>query len=72
MPYISYNNRRIYYHINQGDEHCSSKKALVLIHGSGENYNAWKNQFSLKLGYDVIALDLPSRGNSEFMEDLSL
>jgi pimeloyl-ACP methyl ester carboxylesterase len=40
-------------------------RALILIHGSGENLNIWKNQFEkISLNVKLITLDLPSHGKS--------
>jgi pimeloyl-ACP methyl ester carboxylesterase len=68
MPYINYNNKKVFYQIKKAD----TKVAIVFIHGSGENSNTWKHQFDLELGCNLIAVDLPSHNKSESFENLSL
>jgi len=51
----------------------SKGNAIILVHGSGENSDIWKNQFeNLNLKYNLIAIDLPSHGKSDSILDLSL
>lgn len=66
--YLEYENKKIFYNIRESGK----VKALVFIHGSGGNSTTWKNQLDLDIGYDLVALDLPSHDKSDNFSDLSL
>ena len=68
MPFLSYREKKIFYRIKEAE----SKNAIIFIHGSGGSSNTWKNQFDLKVNYDLIAIDLPSHDNSSDFSELSL
>lgn len=53
-------------------ESIEKSKAIIFIHGSGENSSAWKNQLKLNIIYNLVAIDLPSHANSEKIGELSL
>ncbi|TFG24998.1 MAG: alpha/beta hydrolase [Promethearchaeota archaeon] len=69
MPHLEYNGKKIYYQINEKEEN----KAIIFIHGSGENSIVWKGQLNdLNLNYTLIAIDLPSHAESDDFPELSL
>jgi len=68
VPYFTFKEKQIYYQIRE----VSNQNALIFIHGSGENSNAWENQLNLNIDYNLIALDLPSHAESDKFEDLTL
>lgn len=73
MPFINYNDTKVYYELKKKNgEAGASIDALIFVHGSGESSLTWKNQFSLDLNLDLIAIDLPSHGKSELVENLDL
>ena len=69
MPYINYNNKKMFYQIKESE----AKKALIFIHGSGGNSNTWKDQLpKIKIDHDLIAIDLPSHAKSDKFPELTL
>ena len=68
MPFIEYLTRNIYYQIKD----LETDKAIIFIHGSGGNSNVWKEQLNIDINYKIIALDLPSHGESDEFEELNL
>lgn len=69
MPLFEYNGKKIYYEFKENEE----KKAIIFIHGSGENSIVWKGQLNdLNLNYNLIAIDLPSHAESDDFPELSL
>ena len=69
MPLFEYNGKKIYYQFKEKEE----KKAIIFIHGSGENSIVWKGQLNdLNLNYNLIAIDLPSHAESDDFPELSL
>ena len=68
MVYIDYNGKKIFYELKK----CDSKTVVIFIHGSGGDASTWKNQLNGTNSYSAIALDLPSHGNSDRFEKLSL
>ncbi|MHA2287298.1 MAG: alpha/beta fold hydrolase [Promethearchaeota archaeon] len=66
--YLEIEDKKIFYKIRESGK----KEALIFIHGSGGNSNTWKNQLDLEIGYDLVALDLPSHDKSDVFSDLSL
>jgi pimeloyl-ACP methyl ester carboxylesterase len=69
MPFITYKNKSLHYRIKTPNHRGNEDQALILIHGSGENSNVWKNQFEdLDLSISLITVDLPSHGDSDYIE----
>ncbi len=69
MPHFEYNGKKIYYQFKEKEE----KKAVIFIHGSGENSIVWKGQLNdLNINYNLIAIDLPSHAESDDFPELSL
>jgi pimeloyl-ACP methyl ester carboxylesterase len=68
LVYIDYDGKKIFYDLKKSD----SKTVVIFIHGSGGDASTWKNQLNDTNSYSAIALDLPSHGNSERFETLSL
>ncbi len=69
MPLFEYNGKKIYYQFKEKEE----KKAVIFIHGSGENSIVWKGQLNdLNINYNLIAIDLPSHAESDDFPELSL
>ncbi|MBD3340049.1 MAG: alpha/beta fold hydrolase [Candidatus Lokiarchaeota archaeon] len=68
IPFTNLDGKKIYYQITKAD----NQKAIIFIHGSGENSNIWTNQLSLEINYNLISLDLPSHNKSDIFPDLSL
>jgi len=66
--YLKVEDKKIFYVIRESGH----SKALVFIHGSGGSSYTWKNQLTLDIDYDLIALDLPSHDKSDNFSDLSL
>lgn len=65
MPFITYKNKSLHYSIKSPKSNAKESKALILIHGSGENLNVWKHQLEkINLQINLIAVDLPSHGKS--------
>ena len=66
MPYLNFNEKKIYYQLKENNIASSQNKGLIFIHGSGETSFIWQNQIDgLNLDYKIIAIDLPSHGNSD-------
>jgi len=69
MPFLEYKEKKIFYQIKEAE----TDKAIIFIHGSGENSYVWKNQIAkLDLNYNLIAIDLPSHDQSDTFSELSL
>ncbi len=68
MPFIELDDKKIYYQSKLVD----NDRALIFIHGAGENLNIWENQFKVEINYNLIAIDLPSHGKSDNFSKLSL
>ena len=68
MPFLNYKEKKIFYRIKETE----SKNVIIFIHGSGGSSNIWKNQFDLKVSYNIIAIDLPSHNNSNEFSELTL
>jgi len=69
IPYFTYLEKKIYYKGNdsKGDD------AIIFIHGSGEHSFVWDSQIKdLDLDLNLIAIDLPSHGKSDTIEELNL
>lgn len=47
-------------------------KAIVLLHGFGEDGSIWEEQYDLFPGHQLIIPDLPGSGGSELIEDMSM
>jgi len=69
MPFITYKNKSLHYRTKTPKNRDNEGHALILIHGSGENSIIWKNQFEdLDLSISLITVDLPSHGDSDYIE----
>lgn len=68
MAFFSFNEKSVYYQIKES----KTQNLVLFVHGSGGNSNIWKNQMNLNLNYDIIAVDLPSHGKSDFFPSPSL
>lgn len=69
MPFIIYKNKSLHYRIKTPKHRDNEDHALILIHGSGENSMVWKNQLEgLDLSIPLITVDLPSHGDSDYIE----
>ena len=69
MPFFEYNGKRIFYQFREKEK----ERAIIFIHGSGENSHLWKDQlYALNLNYNLIAIDLPSHAESDDFPELSL
>lgn len=68
MPMIQLDGKDIFYQIREAD----NKNALIFIHGSAGSSECWKNQLTLEIEYNLIAIDLPSHAKSEKFTELSL
>lgn len=63
MPYILFQNRRIYYRIE------GKGKPVMLLHGFGEDSNIWNQQIKeLKENNLIVIPDIPGSGQSELLE----
>ncbi len=47
-------------------------RAVVFLHGFGEDGNIWKQQWKAIQGYKLIIPDLPGSGKSEMINDMSM
>lgn len=66
MPYLNFKGKKIYYQLKENNAASSQNKGLIFIHGSGESTIIWQNQINeINLDYKLIAVDLPSHGNSD-------
>ncbi len=66
MPYLNFKGKKIYYKLKENNIASSQNKGLIFIHGSGETSLIWQNQINeINLDYKLIAVDLPSHGNSD-------
>ena len=64
---ILYENKKIFY------RDIGSGKAVMLVHGFGEDGNVWEKQVEfLKDKYHLIVPDLPGSGRSEMINDMSM
>ncbi|MBD3197366.1 MAG: alpha/beta fold hydrolase [Candidatus Lokiarchaeota archaeon] len=73
MPYITFQNKKIFYEIIDNSKDNSNENALIFIHGSGEHSFVWKKQLeNLDLKVKLIAIDLLSHGKSDEYDELSL
>jgi pimeloyl-ACP methyl ester carboxylesterase len=68
MVFFNYKGKKIFFEIKE----AKSRNVIIFLHGSGGDSNTWKNQFNIKNSYSLISLDLPSHGNSDRFEKLSL
>lgn len=63
MAEINFKNKRIFYRAE------GKGKAVILLHGFGEDGNIWEPQFeTLKKDHFVIVPDLPGSGQSQMLE----
>ena len=55
-----------FYGVGNG-EHAADQPSVVFIHGSGMDHTVWlmPARHFARLGYNVVALDLPVHGGSE-------
>jgi pimeloyl-ACP methyl ester carboxylesterase len=69
MPFFEYNGKKMFYQFRERGK----ERAIIFIHGSGENSHLWKEQLNdLNLNYNLIAIDLPSHAESGEFPELSL
>ena len=69
MPFFEYNGKKILYQFREKEK----ERAIIFIHGSGENSHLWKEQLNgLVLNYSLVAIDLPSHAESGEFSELSL
>lgn len=68
MVFFNYRGKKIFYESKE----TKSRNVLIFLHGSGGDSNTWRNQFNIKSSYSIISLDLPSHGDSDRFEKLSL
>ena len=68
MAFFDYRGKKIFFKSKE----AKSRNVIIFLHGSGGDSTTWKNQFNIKNSYSIISLDLPSHGNSDRFENLSL
>jgi pimeloyl-ACP methyl ester carboxylesterase len=63
---LTYKNSKLSYRVR------GEGKAIVLLHGFGEDGTVWRKQFDLFPGHRLVIPDLPGSGSSEMIDHMSM